>query len=83
MIPAAGPFFVVMVIDPNQTSPAYIGAYAVRRDAEKVADDLVSKDPRRRAVILKGIDHISATASVKSIDPETGEERKRSVEPQA
>lgn len=76
---AVGVFYVVLGLDPNQQVPTFIGWAALLSDAQDAADDLIAKNPRQRAVILESFEYINATASLRSLNAKTGEERKRPV----
>ena len=76
---AVGTFYVLLVLDPNQNAPTYIGWGAMLADVQSTADEHLTKNPRLRAVILESIEFINATASLRSVDAKTGEERKRPV----
>lgn len=73
-----GIVYIVLGLDPNQTIPTFIG-WGTLAEVRAAADDYVSKNPRVRAMILQSFEYINATASLRSVDAVTGEERKRPV----
>lgn len=76
---ATGIVYVVLGLDLNQTVPSFIGWADTLIDVQLAADDYVAKNPRLRAMILESSEYINATASLRSLDAKTGEERKRPV----
>lgn len=69
-------FFVLMILDPNQNVPVLLG-WGPRPELRDEADKYISENPRCRAYLLKTISEISAIASLRERDPDTGVESKR------
>lgn len=74
---AVGNYFVLLVLNPDQNSPTFMGWSGTKDDVLAAADELIAKNPRWRAVILETVETVEATTTLKSTDTKTGEERKR------
>lgn len=76
--PSDAGFFMLMVLDPNQNAPVAL-MWGEKRELRDAADQYVSQNPRCRAYLLKTMNEISALASIRDKDTDTGVETKRSA----